>query len=75
MDAEKQKPSLILSLITALGMGGGSGAALSYYVQDANARAIEKLELRADRIEQMIFQELKEINTRLSKIEGRLTKN
>lgn len=79
---EKAKPGgLILSLITSLGLGGGGGAAISYYVQETQARAIDKIEIRQDKLEARqyklegsIFSELKEMNTRLSRIEGHLQK-
>jgi hypothetical protein len=71
-DDHAPQSKFMLSLITALGLGGGSGAAVSYYVQEAQAKAIEKLELSVPRIEQSIYNELREMNTRLSRIEGRL---
>lgn len=65
---------LTASVIASLVMGGGSGAGLSYYVQESNARSIEKLEAKQERIDEKIYKELREMNTRLSKIEGRLDK-
>lgn len=74
MDQSKPKSPFLISLITSLGLGSGGATAISYYVSESNAKAIEKLEAKQESTEKLIYQELKEINTRLSTIEGRLTK-
>lgn len=73
MSEEQSKSKhLVVSLITSLGLGGGTGAAVSYYIQEAQGKAIEKLDDNQVIMSRMIFQELREMNTRLSRIEGRL---
>lgn len=72
MSEEKPKTHWLLALITSLGVGGSGGAAISYYAQDTQAKAIEKLDDRQIILERMLLSELREMNTRLSRIEGRL---
>lgn len=69
---KKPKNGLLVSVLASLGMGTGGGAMATYYVQEIHAKAIEKLEMRQDKIEDKIFTELKEMNTRMSTLEGYL---
>ena len=71
-DEQSKSKHLAISLLTSLGLGGGTGAAVSYYVQEAQGKAIEKLDERQIMVERMLLAELREMNTRLSRIEGRL---
>ena len=71
-DEQSKTKHLMVSLITSLGLGGGTGAAVSYYVQEAQGKQIEKLDDNQIIMQRMIFHELREMNTRLSRIEGRL---
>lgn len=73
-DTAKEKASWIASVITTFGIGTGGAAAVSYYIQEAQGKAIEKMESKQDQLQREIYLELKEINIRLSTIEGRLTK-
>ena len=71
-DEQSKSKHLAISLLTSLGLGGGTGAAVSYYIQEAQGKAIEKLDDNQVMMQRMLFNELREMNTRLSRIEGRL---
>ena len=67
------KTMVPISLVIGL-LGGSGGLAAMYASVQESAHAVEEIKVRQSVIEQRVYQELRDINQRLSRIEGKLEK-
>ena len=62
-----------VGLVVSL-LGGSGGLAAMYASVQESAHAVEEIKARQSVIEERVYKELRDINKRLSRIEGKLEK-
>ena len=67
------KTMVPISLVIGL-LGGSGGLAAMYASVQESAHAVEEIKARQNVIEERVYKELRDINKRLSRIEGKLEK-